>query len=60
MVTDHNKLDGQLDRQFCMAKDLLKQAPEQAGSREELREMLASRESGGIIFIFTTVQKFSH
>ena len=29
----------------------------QAGSREELRQMLASRQSGGIIF--TTVQKFS-
>ena len=49
--------DGQLYQQFCMAKDLLKQTPEQANSREELREMLASRESGGIIF--TTVQKFS-
>ena len=33
------------------------QTPEQANSREELREMLASRESGGIIF--TTVQKVS-
>ena len=57
VVTDRNELDGQLYQQFCMAKDLLKQTPEQAGSREELREMLASRESGGIIF--TTVQKFS-
>lgn len=57
MVTDRNELDGQLYQQFCMAKDLLKQTPEQANSREQLREMLASRESGGIIF--TTVQKFS-
>ena len=57
VVTDRNELDGQLYQQFCMAKDLLKQTPEQANSREELREMLASRESGGIIF--TTVQKFS-
>ncbi|MEM6468307.1 MAG: type I restriction endonuclease subunit R, partial [Planctomycetota bacterium] len=57
VVTDRNELDGQLYQQFCMAKDLLKQTPEQAGDREELREMLASRESGGIIF--TTVQKFS-
>ena len=31
--------------------------PEQADSRDELREMLASRQAGGIIF--TTVQKFS-
>ena len=57
VVTDRNELDGQLYQQFCMARDLLKQTPEQANSREELREMLAVRESGGIIF--TTVQKFS-
>ena len=57
VVTDRNDLDGQLYTQFCSAKDLLKQTPEQAESREQLREMLASRKSGGIIF--TTVQKFS-
>ncbi len=57
VVTDRNDLDGQLYQQFCFAKDLLKQDPEQADSREELREKLASRKSGGIIF--TTVQKFS-
>jgi len=52
-----NDLDGQLYQQFCAAKDLLKQTPEQAESREQLREMLAARQSGGIIF--TTIQKFS-
>lgn len=57
VVTDRNDLDGQLYQQFCSAKDLLKQDPEQADSRDELREKLASRNSGGIIF--TTVQKFS-
>ena len=57
VVTDRNDLDGQLYQQFCAAKDLLKQTPEQAESREQLREMLASRQSGGIIF--TTIQKFS-
>ncbi len=57
VVTDRNDLDGQLYQQFCSAKDLLKQTPEQAESREQLREMLASRKSGGILF--TTVQKFS-
>ena len=57
VVTDRNDLDGQLYQQFCSAKDLLKQTPEQAESREQLREMLASRKSGGIIF--TTIQKFS-
>ncbi len=50
-------LDGQLYQQFCAAKDLLKQTPEQAESREQLREMLAARQSGGIIF--TTTQNFS-
>ncbi|MBK1834438.1 type I restriction endonuclease subunit R [Roseibacillus ishigakijimensis] len=57
VVTDRNDLDGQLFQQFCSAQDLLKQTPEQADSRDELREKLASRQSGGIIF--TTVQKFS-
>ena len=57
VVTDRNALDGQLYEQFCSAKDLLKQTPEQAESRDQLREMLAARQSGGIIF--TTVQKFS-
>jgi len=57
VVTDRNDLDGQLFEQFCSAKDLLKQTPEQADSRDQLREMLAARQSGGIIF--TTVQKFS-
>ncbi|MEL7070133.1 MAG: type I restriction endonuclease subunit R [Cyanobacteria bacterium J06581_3] len=57
VVTDRNDLDGQLYQQFCKAKALLKQTPEQADSRAELREKLAARASGGIIF--TTVQKFS-
>jgi type I restriction enzyme R subunit len=56
-TTIYWNLDGQLFQQFCSAKDLLKQTPEQAESREQLRDMLASRKSGGIIF--TTVQKFS-
>lgn len=56
VVTDRNDLDGQLYQQFCAAKDLLKQTPEQAESREQLREMLAARQWGGIIF--TTIQKF--
>jgi type I restriction enzyme R subunit len=57
VVTDRNDLDGQLFTQFSNAKDLLKQAPEQAESRDDLRDRLASRKSGGIIF--TTIQKFS-
>jgi len=57
VVTDRNDLDGQLFETFCSAQELLKQTPEQAEDRDELREKLTSRQAGGIIF--TTVQKFS-
>lgn len=57
VVTDRSDLDGQLFGNFVGAKLLLKQEPVQANSREDLREMLSSRQSGGIIF--TTVQKFT-
>ncbi|SUB37072.1 type I site-specific deoxyribonuclease [Pasteurella multocida] len=57
VVTDRNDLDGQLFQQFSLAKDLLKQDPVRAESREQLRELLASRDVGGVIF--TTVQKFA-
>ncbi|QLB21677.1 DEAD/DEAH box helicase [Vespertiliibacter pulmonis] len=57
VVTDRNDLDGQLFQQFSQAQELLKQTPVQADSRESLRELLASREAGGIIF--TTIQKFA-
>ncbi|OOE45309.1 type I restriction endonuclease subunit R [Salinivibrio kushneri] len=57
VVTDRNDLDGQLFNTFTMAQDTLKQLPQQAEDRESLRDLLANRQSGGIIF--TTVQKFS-
>ncbi|MCP4128388.1 MAG: type I restriction endonuclease subunit R, partial [Gammaproteobacteria bacterium] len=57
VVTDRNDLDGQLFNTFGMAAETLKQTPVQAGDRDELRDILASRQSGGIIF--TTVQKFA-
>ena len=57
IVTDRNDLDGQLFETFSNAQDLLKQTPVQANNRDELRQLLAERESGGIIF--TTVQKFA-
>lgn len=56
IVTDRNDLDGQLFETFSQAQELLKQTPVQANNRDELRQLLAERESGGIIF--TTVQKF--
>lgn len=57
VVTDRNDLDGQLFATFSAAIELLKQVPVQAEDRDTLRQLLAERESGGIIF--TTVQKFA-
>jgi type I restriction enzyme R subunit len=56
VVTDRNDLDGQLYQTFCNSKELLREDPVQADSRDELREIL-KRPAGGIIF--TTIQKFS-
>jgi len=55
MLTDRNDLDDQLFGTFSKCKDLLRQTPVQAESREHLKELL-SVASGGVIF--TTVQKF--
>jgi len=57
MVTDRQDLDGQLFGVFAGAGDLLGESPKQADSRQELRDLLANRPSGGIIF--TTIQKFA-
>ncbi|PEP71843.1 DEAD/DEAH box helicase [Bacillus wiedmannii] len=56
VLTDRNDLDEQLYKTFSMSKDILRQTPNQAESRDSLRELL-SVESGGIIF--TTLQKFA-
>ena len=55
VLTDRNDLDDQLFGTFASCQDLLRQAPEQAESREDLRDRL-QRSSGGVIF--TTIQKF--
>lgn len=57
VVTDRNDLDGQLYGTFCNTKELFGQEPIQAENRLELREALAARDVGGIIF--TTVHKFT-
>ena len=57
MVTDRQDLDGQLFGVFAAAGDLLGESPKQAERRQELRDLLANRPSGGIIF--TTIQKFA-
>jgi type I restriction enzyme R subunit len=55
VLTDRNDLDDQLFATFSMCKDLIRQTPVQAESREDLQKLLA-RASGGVIF--TTLQKF--
>jgi type I site-specific restriction-modification system R (restriction) subunit len=57
IVTDRQDLDGQLFGVFAGAGDPLGESPKQANSRQELRDLLANRPSGGIIF--TTIQKFA-
>ncbi len=56
LITDRNDLDGQLFGTFSRCKDLLRQVPVQAESREDLAKILRTSASGGIIF--TTIQKF--
>lgn len=56
VITDRNDLDDQLFGQFARCKDFLRQTPQQATSRENLKELLAGRQANGIIF--TTMQKF--
>ncbi len=55
VLTDRNDLDDQLFGTFSRCSDLLRQAPVQANSRADLRQMLKVA-SGGIVF--TTIQKF--
>ena len=56
VVTDRNDLDDQLFGTFSMCRDLLRQTPQQAESREDLQKVL-TRASGGVVF--TTIQKFA-
>ncbi len=55
ILTDRNDLDDQLFGTFSRCQDLLRQPPEQAESRADLREKLRV-EAGGVVF--TTIQKF--
>ncbi len=55
VITDRNDLDGQLFGTFAGCHELMRQAPVQAASRANLRQLLQTG-SGGVVF--TTVQKF--
>lgn len=56
VLTDRNDLDDQLFGTFASCRDLIRQTPVQAESRDDLRAQL-DRASGGVIF--TTIQKFA-
>jgi type I restriction enzyme R subunit len=56
MITDRNDLDDQLFDTFAAGRALLRQAPVQAASREQLKALL-DRAAGGVVF--TTIQKFA-
>ena len=56
MITDRNDLDDQIFDTFAAGRALLRQAPVQADSREQLKALL-DRASGGVVF--TTIQKFA-
>lgn len=55
ILTDRNDLDEQLHETFSNCQQLLRQEPQKAESRKELRQLLKVA-SGGIVF--TTIQKF--
>ncbi|HKQ49912.1 MAG TPA: type I restriction endonuclease subunit R [Phycisphaerae bacterium] len=55
VLTDRNDLDDQLFGVFSRCDELLRQPPEQATDRADLRARLA-RASGGVVF--TTIHKF--
>lgn len=55
VITDRNDLDDQLFGTFAGCKDLLRQTPVQAESRDHIRELLKVP-AGGVAF--TTIQKF--
>jgi type I restriction enzyme R subunit len=55
VLTDRNDLDDQLFGTFSDCRDLLRQVPQQANTRKNLKELIQVA-SGGIVF--TTIQKF--
>ena len=55
VLTDHNDVDDQLFGTFARCQELLRQAPVQADSRDDLRAKLAVG-AGGVVF--TTIRNF--
>jgi type I restriction enzyme R subunit len=57
LVTDRNDLDGQLFETFADSSWSLRGTPQQADSREDLRDKLSQVQAGGVFF--TTINKFA-
>ena len=55
IITDRNDLDDQLFQTFANSRGLLRQTPEQATSRENLKTLL---KVSGWWIVFSTIQKF--
>jgi len=55
VLTDRNDLDQQLFETFSNCQQLIRQTPQQAANRDDLKKLLAVS-SGGVVF--TTIQKF--
>jgi len=55
IITDRNDLDQQLFETFSSCQELIRQSPQQATNRDELKKLLAVA-SGGVVF--STIQKF--
>jgi type I restriction enzyme R subunit len=55
VLTDRNDLDQQLFETFASCQQLIRQTPQQAVNRDDLKKLL-SVSSGGVVF--TTIQKF--
>jgi len=55
VLTDRNDLDQQLFETFSNCQQLIRQTPQQAANRDDLKKLL-SVSSGGVVF--TTIQKF--
>ena len=56
VMTDRNDLDDQLFGTFARCKELLRQEPVQAESRDHLTGTASVADAGGVVF--TTIQKF--
>lgn len=55
VLTDRNDLDQQLFETFSNCQQLIRQTPQQAANRDDLKKLLTVS-SGGVVF--TTIQKF--